>query len=115
MISIEQEQREFCQKHGVEYQPLDFNLKIGISDNLFSDVLPLNGLRHPEENNTCGWYLWRGEEMSDDEDFFKPIHLYHLAERKPELMKYLSLPSGWRFLLAGDYEDVWFDASLLET
>jgi hypothetical protein len=113
MRSFEKEQIEFCQKYGVEHQPLNLNLKIGISDNLFSDVLPLNGLRHPEENNTCGWYLWRGEEMSNDEDFFKPMHLYHLAERNSELIKYLSLPAGWRFLLARDYEDVWFDASLL--
>lgn len=114
MKDIEQEQREICEKYGVKYQALNFSLKIGIADNIFSDVLPLNGLRHPQENNTCGWYLWRGEEMSDDEDFFKPMHLYHLAERQPDLIKYLSLPAGWRFLLARDYEDIWFDASLLK-
>jgi hypothetical protein len=26
---------------------------------------------------------------------------------------YLALPPGWRFLIAPDYEDVWFDESLL--
>ena len=64
---------------------------------------------------TCGWYLWADEEMSEDDDFFKPMHVYHLIERCPNVVKYLALPPGWRFLLAGDHEDVWFDAKLLAT
>lgn len=108
------EQIEICRRYGAEYQPLDFGLKLGVSDNFFSPVLPLNGLRHPQENDTCGWYLWAGEELSEAEDFFKPMHVYHLVKRCPNLEKYLALPAGWRFLVAGDYEDVWFDAKLLE-
>jgi hypothetical protein len=27
---------------------------------------------------------------------------------------YLALPAGWRFLLAPDHEDVWFDVNLLD-
>ncbi|WP_203899693.1 immunity protein Imm33 domain-containing protein [Virgisporangium aliadipatigenens] len=49
--------------------------------------LPINGLRHP---------------------------LRHLVHQRPELMVYLALPAGWRFLLAPGYEDVWSDGSLLE-
>jgi hypothetical protein len=29
-------------------------------------------------------------------------------------MKYLALPPGWRFLIATNHEDVWFDAALLD-
>ena len=108
------EQIETCRKYGVKYQPLDIGLKLGVSDSFFSDVLPLNGLRHPQRNGTCGWYLWAGEETSEAEDFFKPMHAYHLVERCPSVAKYLALPAGWRFLTAGAYEDVWFDARLLE-
>jgi hypothetical protein len=111
---ITNEQIEICRKYGVECQPLDTVLKLGVSDNFFSGVLPLNGLRHPQEHDTCGWYLWAGEEMSAAEDFFKPMHVYHLIKRCPNTLKYLALPAGWRFLVAGDYEDVWFDAKLLE-
>jgi hypothetical protein len=111
---ITNEQIEICRKYGVECQPLDIGLKLGVSDNFFSGVLPLNGLRHPQEQGTCGWYLWAGEEMFEAEDFFKPMHVYHLVERCPEVVSYLALPAGWRFLVAGDYEDVWFDAKLLE-
>jgi hypothetical protein len=108
------EQMEICLKYGVEYQPLDPNLKLGVSDNFFSGELPLNGLRHPQENDTCGWYLWAGEEMSEAENCYQPMHIYHLVERYPDVMKYLALPAGWRFLVAVDYADVWFDAKLLE-
>ncbi len=46
--------------------------------------------------------------------FFVPLHVEHLGEWCPEAVPYLALPPGWRFLLAPDYEDVWFDATLLE-
>ena len=111
---ITNEQIEIGRKYGVECQPLDTALKLGVSDNFFSGVLPLNGLRHPQGHGTCGWYLWAGEEISEAEDFFKPMHVYHLVERCPNVAKYLALPAGWRFLVAGDHEDVWFDAKLLE-
>ena len=112
---ITKEQIIICEKYGAEYQPVDPELKVGVSDNFFSEVLPLNGLRHPPEKSTCGWYLWAGEEMSEADDFFKPMHVYHLIERCPNVVKYLALPPGWRFLLAGEHEDVWFNANLLDT
>ena len=46
-------------------------------------------------------------------DFFKPLHVAHLDDWCLQIIKYLGLPPGWRFLIAGDYEDVWFDKSFL--
>lgn len=111
---IEQEQKKLCYKYGADFQPVDFNLRFGFSDNFFSGIMPLNGLRHPQDGNMCGWYFWASEKFSEDEDFFKPMHIYHLFDRSPDLLKYLALPAGWRFLVAGDYEDVWFDENLLK-
>ncbi|QYK05233.1 immunity protein Imm33 domain-containing protein [Shewanella zhangzhouensis] len=74
--------------------------------------LPINGLRRNPENGTCGWYIWCGEEMSDDADFFKPLHVGHILEYLPEIEQYLSLPPGYRFLVAHEYEDVWQDLQL---
>ena len=87
---------------------------MGIANNFSAGLLPLNGLQHPATETTSGWYLWAGEELSEADDFFKPIHGYHLLESNAVVLKYLALPPGWRFLVAGDYEDVWFDAKLLE-
>ena len=33
------------------------------------DKVPLNALRHSPEGNTCGWYIWGGEELSEAPDF----------------------------------------------
>jgi len=53
--------------------------------------------------------------LSDDPDFFRPLHVEHVAEWCPEVQPYLALPPGWRFLIAPGHEDVWFDPALLET
>ena len=79
-----------------------------------SAAWPLNGLRHPPERGTNGWYLWRGEALSQAEDFFQSLHTEHLADWSPDVLPYLALPPGWRFLLAPGHEDVWYDASLMD-
>ncbi|MBA3877977.1 MAG: hypothetical protein C0498_13850 [Anaerolinea sp.] len=84
----------------------------GVSHSVRPGVYPLNGLRHPPSGDTSGWYIWVGE-WADDPDFFAPLHIRHLVERCPQVLPYLALPAGYRFLLAPDYEDVWVDASLL--
>ena len=70
-------------------------------------------MRHPPTGDTTGWYIWAGEELLDDADFFEPAHLSHLAGWRPEALAYLALPPGWRFLLAPDQEEVWEDETLL--
>jgi len=74
---------------------------------------PIHGLRHRPEGRTCGWYIWTGE-LSEDPDFFVPLHLQHLVDRVPELRALLALAPGSRFLLAPDYKDVWTGKGLLD-
>jgi hypothetical protein len=57
--------------------------------------------------------MWAGEYSSDG-DFFEPLHSSHLVQRLPEVVRFLGLPPGSHFLLAGEYVDVWFDESLLK-
>jgi hypothetical protein len=114
LAQVQNEQRKVCERFRAPFDPADLELKIGIANNFSSGLLPLNGLRHPATDTTSGWYLWAGEELSEADDFFKPVHGYHLLERNAAVLKYLGLQPGWRFLVAGDYEDVWFDAKLLE-
>lgn len=112
-MAIEELQREVCRKFGADYKSAPPNLKIGIAQNVKEGIAPINGLRHSPEGDATGWYIWAGEELSDEPDFFKPLHVEHLDEWYPQIKKYLGLAPGWRFLIAGDYEDVWFDEALL--
>lgn len=50
--------------------------------------------------------------MFEEPDFFKRLHVSDLAEFLPEVEKYLSLPLGYRFLIAEGYEDVLHDLQL---
>ena len=110
---LEGEQCDVCQRFGAQWCESPEGLKVGIARNVRSGLQPLNGLRHPAEGDTTGWYIWAGEELSEDPDFFVPLHLKHLEEWCPEALKYLGLPPGWRFLVAPGHEDVWEDPSLL--
>jgi hypothetical protein len=111
---IQRAQKLVCTQYKTSYLPSPSGLKVGISLNVRDGLLPINGLRHPPEGDTTGWYIWAGEDFSSDPNFFKPLHVKHLMDWCPEIIRFLGLPSGWRFLVAGEYEDVWFDDSLLE-
>lgn len=112
---MEKEQIEICNKYSAKYIPCLNNFKVGISRNIRNGVMPINGLRHPIEGDTTGWYIWAGEEYSEDPDFFIPLHVEHLKDWCPLIIKYLGLPPGYRFLITDDgYEDVWEDTSLLD-
>ena len=75
---------------------------------------PLNALRHPAENDTCGWYVWWGDTLTEDPAFFQPLHVEHVPEYCPEIVPFLGLAPGWRVQLAPGHEDVWYDEKLLD-
>ena len=106
-------QKKICAKYKAVHYASPLDMKVGISLNVRSGVTPINGLRHYPTSDTTGWYLWAGTELSQDSDFFKPLHVRHLDEWCPFILGYLGLPPGWRFLIFDNYEDVWYDSSLL--
>jgi len=111
--TLEHSQREICAQRGIERVPVALDSNVGFA--LATEgQLPINGLRHPPRGETTGWYIWCGKDLSPAPDFFSPLHTRHLVDKCPEALDYLGLPPGSRFLLANDYIDIWYDASLLE-
>ena len=105
-------QSEICEKFGSLFSPPSADDRLGIALSTLSQK-PLNALRHAAENGTGGWYIWGGE-LSEDAEFFQPLHALHLVAYVPELVPYLALAPGWRVLLAPGQEDVWYDPALLD-
>lgn len=106
-------EKTVCEWKGVEPVKPKSGSKLGIAIETIGQ-LPINGLRLKEENGTNGWYIWCGDEMSEAEDFFSPLHIEHISDYLPEVEEYLDLPPGYRFLIDGNnYEDVWYDEELL--
>lgn len=112
-MSFIEQQKSICEKYGSLFCESPPFFKVGISLNLKTGSWPINGLRHHITDSTTGWYIWAGEELSTDPDFFVPLHVEHLKEFCPIVMKYLGLSPGWRFLIAPNHEDVWKDLHLL--
>ncbi|HEY5588765.1 MAG TPA: hypothetical protein VIK86_07405 [Candidatus Paceibacterota bacterium] len=105
-----EEQKEICIKYDSLWKPINKKLKIGISDN--PDKQPIHGLRYPKESGTTGWFIWSGN-YSERKDFFKTICAEHLLQIRPDIIKYLGLDVGFRFLIDDKgYEDIWFDEQL---
>ena len=105
-------QRDLCARNNADFLECRADDKLGIALQTLG-TNPLNGLRIKPENGTCGWYIWAGGEMSEDREFFQPLHVSHMEQRCPEAVPYLGLAPGWRFLIAPGYEDIWFDEDLL--
>jgi len=110
--TIEREQRAFCAKQGVQHVASLPESRLGFAKSTKGKI-PINGLRHPEKCETSGWYLWCGENYSEAADFFDALCAKHVYQDYPEIRKLLGLPAGYRFLLAENYCDVWYDAHLL--
>jgi len=106
-------QAEICEQFGSLFVPPGEDDCLGVALLTLSQ-LPLNALRHPAENGTCGWYIWGGE-FSDHPEFFQPLHVHHLVAHAQTIIPYLALEPGWRVLLAPGQTDVWYDSSLLAT
>jgi hypothetical protein len=108
---FEETQINACKQHGQEFARCPAESTLGFAIQTLAKE-PIHGLRHKPEADTSGWYIWCGE-YSSAADFFSPFHAIHIYEKLPEVAKYLGLPPGYRFLLAKDHVDVWFDSSLL--
>ncbi|GCD96029.1 immunity protein Imm33 domain-containing protein [Embleya hyalina] len=114
VAETDRKQRQLCSEHQVPWSPPVLGSIVGVARDVGAGGWPINGLRHPIEGTTCGWYLWAGEgEMDQDPDYFQPVHVDHLFDRCPRVLPYLGLPPGWRFLIAPGHSDVWHDPELL--
>lgn len=104
-------QKEICKANNSIWKPINNKLKIAVSSNLNKD--PINGLRFPAEKGTTGWFIWTGEY---DEGSFITITAKDLLKQRPEIIKFLGLDVGFKFLADNkEYKKIWYDTSLKKT
>jgi hypothetical protein len=73
-------QKAFCVEHAVEYVASLPEPKLGFAFSTKGKI-PINGLRHSAVGDTNGWYIWSGEDFSNDGKFFQPLHASHVYTR----------------------------------
>ncbi len=109
-LEVVSEQEIICKKFHV--QPLFplFNQKIVISVGVY-EGLDVEAVRYPSPDHMTGWWLTT-ELYNGNTDSLNVVHYYHLAFSRPDIIKYLALPFGYRFIKDKEY-DIWFDDNVL--
>ena len=102
---ITHEQQRICDKYQLPAQPPEPMVALAIGS---LEQSPIYGTRIAlPENGTISWFIHCGEH-SEALDFYQALHATHLQEMLPQVLDYLALPSGARFILDREgYEDVW--------
>ena len=69
---------------------------------------PIVGLRKkPETEENVAWFIYGGE-LGEGQDFITTMTVRELQDILPDVLPYLALSEGYRFMIDGDdYEDVW--------
>ena len=91
---VTKRQRAACIRAGSEPAFLEADDRIAIGRDFDPTRFPINGLRHPRLGNMCGWYIWSGEEFSQDMDYFDVVCYEHLVAEGWPWVEYLALPAG---------------------
>ena len=109
---LTKKQRKICNKDDLEFEPHS-HLKVGILLDVIDNIQLIPASRFQAEESTSRWFIWTGE-YSEDRDFFKLIDVVHLLEWCHLILPYLGLPSGAKFSIAEDGNDViaWKDLLL---
>jgi hypothetical protein len=81
-------QRAICEKYKADFLESKLDLKLGISRNISEGISPINGLRLYPEGDTTGWFIWAGEEISQDPNFFISLHVEHIEVLSKDINKY---------------------------
>ncbi|MBO9674159.1 MAG: hypothetical protein J7577_11985 [Sphingobacteriaceae bacterium] len=83
-----------------------FGQQIVISKDIF-DAQVIDAVRYLPPSHMTGWWL-TSESFNGDVLTLETIHYYHLAFKRPDILKYLALPFGFRFHLSTQ-TNIWFD------
>ena len=101
------EQKLLCEEFGSSYIELHGDDVVAVAkQTLHKD--PIVGIRKkPEGEENISWYIYAGE-LEEGTDFFETMTIKELQDILPDVLPYLALDVGYRFMIdEDDYEDVW--------
>lgn len=96
-ISVVRQQGELCWQQNLIPLFPNFNQSVVISDGVYEGK-DIEGIRYDSPQNESGWYLIT-DDYNDDIKSLKVVHFYHVAFARPDILKYLAIPFGYRFLM----------------
>ncbi len=104
-ISIIRSQSELCSHYGLPTQFPNFNQMIVISDGVYEGK-DIEGIRYESPEHMSGWWLIT-DDYDNNIESLKTVHFHHVVFARPDILKYLSLPFGYRFLMQNGNVEVY--------
>ena len=101
------EQKLLCDEFGSSYVEVSGDDVIAVAVHSLKQD-PIVGLRNKAEGDeNVSWFIYGGE-LAEGEDSFETMTVRDLQDLVPQVLPYLALDVGFRFMIDGDdYEDVW--------
>lgn len=99
------DQHEMCEKVGAKFSAPALDQLIVISEGVYEGE-DVEGVRYPSPEHMTGWWLTT-DRFNGDISTLVTVHAHHVTAARPDLVKYLALPFGYRFF--SPTSEVWFD------
>lgn len=99
-------QKVVCAKHQAPFDPIAEDSLIAIAPAALRSGAAVEGTRYVMTPPNSGWILV-DEHFTGGVNDLRIEHALHVAESRPDLVRYFGLPPGWRFLATkeGDLVD----------
>jgi hypothetical protein len=110
-MDLNENQKACCNHYNADFIPPNQDQMVAISEGVLSGALEIEGVRYPSPEHMSGWWLTT-DLYNGDVNSLKTVHFSHVAEARPEIAQYMALPFGYRFVLGGKSEHVWFDGEV---
>ncbi|SIS61936.1 hypothetical protein SAMN05421768_11419 [Chryseobacterium joostei] len=103
-ISIIRNQSEICSHYGLSIIFPNFNQMVVISQGVYEGK-DIEGIRYESPEHMSGWWLIT-DDYNDNIESLMTVHYHHIAFSRPDILKYLALPFGYRFLIENDEVEI---------
>jgi hypothetical protein len=94
-----------CNRYDAAFDPISEESLVAVSARVWDGDVAVEGTRYEMAGANSGWIII-DEAFRGGVPDLTVEHAAHLADARPDLVRYFGLPIGWRFFSAGDGESV---------
>ena len=103
-----EEQKLLCEEFDSAYIKVNADDEVAIAIKTLDQELIVGIRKKVEAGSKVAWYIYGGELEDGEENLFEIVTITQLLEIFPDVLPYLALEEGFRFMIdQDDYEDVW--------
>lgn len=94
-----------CERYGASFDPFTDDSLVSIAPAILDPNVAVEGTRYEMSGAMAGWFLIDEHFVGSVHDL-QIEHARHVAEARPDLVRYFGLPPGWRFFRTATGESV---------